>query len=83
VTRVNGKKGYGVKEEEIDLIVIRSRKNGELGMAKPCSVCLPVIKDFGIRYVYYTNYHGYISRELAKDMKSTHLCASHLAQMRR
>lgn len=67
----------------IDLIVARSRKNGELAMAKPCSDCLPIIQAFGIRYVYYSNYEGYFAKELASEMETHHLCASHLAKMRR
>jgi len=72
-----------VPNPEVDLIVVRSLKNGEMSMAKPCSACLPVIKSYGVRYVYYSNFDGYISREVCAEMSTTHLCASHLAKMRK
>jgi hypothetical protein len=64
-----------IGKKTIDLIVIRSLKTGELAMAKPCSSCLPQIKEFGIRYVYYSNNKGYISKELACNMETDHISA--------
>lgn len=42
-------------------------------MAKPCLNCLKTIKAYNVRYVYYSNKSGYISRENAIDMTTSHL----------
>jgi hypothetical protein len=79
---------YHVKEEykaiQVDLIVFRVLKNGNLGMAKPCSGCLPLIKKANIRYVYYTTSapNPYIEKEMAKIMQTKHMCAGALSKMR-
>lgn len=62
------------KEQNIDIMVIRSAKNGDMVMAKPCAACLPVIQSLGIRYVYYSTQKGYIMREIASEMKTSHHC---------
>lgn len=52
-------------------------------MAKPCYHCAPVIKAYGVRYVYYSNHDGLIEVELAKEMVSTHLSSGFLAAISR
>lgn len=42
------------------LYISRVRKNGKLGLAKPCSECLSVIKSVGIREIIYTTENGWI-----------------------
>jgi len=37
------------------IIVYRENRNGELAEAKPCSYCEKMIKDKGIKKVYYTS----------------------------
>lgn len=66
----------------LDLIVIRSLKSGQLGMAKPCSNCLPVIQEYGVRYVYYSNYEGYITKEPAINMKTNYITSGNLKKIR-
>lgn len=41
------------------LVVARIRKDGSLGMSKPCSICVEVLKSKGINTVYYTTDNGY------------------------
>ena len=40
--------------EGLDLYVARVLKNNELALSKPCSVCTKLIKNVGIRNVYYS-----------------------------
>jgi deoxycytidylate deaminase len=48
--------------EGLDLLAVRVRKSdGELVMAMPCKVCQEVIKEAGIRHVYYTNWKGEVT----------------------
>lgn len=40
--------------EGAEVIVVRSKSSDQPGLAKPCSVCQPILKRFGIRRVLYT-----------------------------
>jgi hypothetical protein len=59
----------------IDLVVIRSLKDGQMSMAKPCVRCYAAIKQLGVRYVYYSTFQGYITREKVENMDCGHVCA--------
>lgn len=53
-----------VKRKDIDfkrvnLYVYREYFNGDLAMARPCESCFKLIKDLGIRNIYYTTSDGY------------------------
>lgn len=41
------------------LYVVRIQRNGELGLALPCSSCRCLIKEVGIANVYYSTYDGF------------------------
>jgi deoxycytidylate deaminase len=43
------------KIKKINLIVIRITKNGKLSNARPCINCLKMMKNIGIKKVYYTS----------------------------
>lgn len=51
------KKTQSVKGK--DLWVMRFRRNGTIGMAKPCIPCQEAIRSVGIRRVHYTNDSGH------------------------
>lgn len=50
------------KIKECSIYIARSRRDGSVGMAKPCPFCLSFLKDTGIRDVYYTTNAGSIKR---------------------
>lgn len=41
------------------IVVYREKKNGELGMAKPCLICQKILKDFGFKNMMYTTEAGW------------------------
>lgn len=41
------------------IYVYRQRKDGSLGLARPCGSCMKLIKKLGIKNIYYTNENGY------------------------
>lgn len=41
------------------LYVARLLKNGDFGIAKPCSSCMKIIGNYGIKKIIYTNYNGF------------------------
>jgi deoxycytidylate deaminase len=47
----------GCTKAELDgaeIVVVRARRDGKVGMAKPCRVCDDFIRRVGLRRVYYT-----------------------------
>jgi tRNA(Arg) A34 adenosine deaminase TadA len=36
------------------IFVYRQKRNGEVGMARPCPDCLKILKEKGFKYMYYT-----------------------------
>lgn len=41
------------------IYIYRQHKNGTLAMARPCSICEKVIKELGIKKIFYTIENGY------------------------
>lgn len=48
----------GINLKGKDIHVIRFRRNGSIGMSKPCEFCQKMIESVGIRRVYYTDDNG-------------------------
>ncbi len=42
------------------IFIFRSNKNGKIGMAKPCTLCEALLRDKGIKNVFYTTSDGTI-----------------------
>ena len=42
-----------------ELFIYRERKDHSLGMARPCSSCMKLIKQAGIKKIHYSTYDGY------------------------
>jgi deoxycytidylate deaminase len=55
-----------LREEDIDdlrkcdIFVVRTKKNGDLAMAKPCKGCQKALLTFGIKNIYYSDQQGKI-----------------------
>ena len=41
------------------LFIARLKKNGDLGLARPCNACMGRIKQYGIKKMYYTTDNGW------------------------
>ena len=41
------------------LFIARLKKNGDLGLARPCNACMGLIKQYGIKNIYYTTDNGW------------------------
>ncbi len=68
---------FGIRRgPTLDIVIVRVRKDGTTGNAKPCTDCLPVLKRCSIRYVFYTTgiEDGKMMVERACDMSSDHRC---------
>lgn len=45
------------------LMVVRIKRDGTLGMARPCPVCMPAIQAAGIRWIEYSGADGLMKKE--------------------
>lgn len=62
-----------IASRKLHIIVVRINSLGELTESKPCSHCVSVMRDRGIRKVTYSNKHGELITESVKSMDtSTH-----------
>lgn len=48
-----------IEFNRVSLYIYRQHKSGALAMARPCESCIQLIKDLGIRDIYYTNDGGF------------------------
>jgi deoxycytidylate deaminase len=50
---------HDIDFKHVDLYVYRADKQGVPLLARPCPSCMQLIKDLGIRNIYYTNNNGF------------------------
>lgn len=55
---------YDIDFTRLSLYVYREYKDGTLALSRPCKSCMALIKDLGIRKIYYTTQEGYAHEEL-------------------
>ena len=48
----------------VSLYIYREYKNGELALSKPCPSCMALIRELGIRKLFYTGDNSHINEEL-------------------
>ncbi len=56
----------------VSLIVVRWR-HGSFRSSRPCKHCSKMLRDIGIKTIYYSDDDGEISYERARDLHSNHL----------
>ena len=49
---------------KVQLYIWRNFSDGSPALARPCKSCMALIKDLGIKQIYYTNYDGYSYEEI-------------------
>jgi deoxycytidylate deaminase len=50
---------------KIDIYIWREHKDGIRALSRPCNACMSMIKDNGIKNIYYTGEDSYIYEKLA------------------
>lgn len=50
--------GKDIEWDKVNIYVYREHKNGERGCSRPCAACARLIRDLGIKTVYYLNENG-------------------------
>lgn len=54
----------GVDLSSASIFTYRQHKNGNLACARPCKSCMQLIKDCGIRHIFYTTEDGFAREDL-------------------
>ncbi len=60
ISCLNSIKDMDIRWQKVRLYIFRSRKDRLYGMSRPCPACMAMIKDMGIRNIYYTSDSGYV-----------------------
>ena len=66
---INSIKHLDVNFSKVKLYVYRIRKDRPHGIARLCPSCMAVIKDLGIKDIYYTTNDGYVHERLENNIK--------------
>lgn len=48
-----------INYKDLELYIVRLRKDGNFGMARPCNACMNLILSKGIRKIYYSTNYGF------------------------
>ena len=56
LSRLIGKKG--ISWDKVSIFVYRELKNGDPGCSRPCPACMALIKNLGIKNIYYIDENG-------------------------
>ena len=54
----------GVDLSNASIFTYRQHRNGDLACARPCKSCMALIKDCGIRHIFYTTEDGFAREDL-------------------
>ena len=57
----------GIDLSNAAIYVYRVHKNGTLAMSRPCPSCMQLIKDVGIKRVFYTTENGYAYEKITQQ----------------
>lgn len=49
---------------KVELYIYRELKNSNLAMCRPCPACMALIKELGIKKIYYTTADGFVKEQL-------------------
>lgn len=64
IMALNKANGANIIWSKACIFIYRERKDGKIGLARPCKACMEAIKDFGIKNIYYTGKDSYVHERL-------------------
>jgi deoxycytidylate deaminase len=50
--------------KDLELYIVRLRRQGDFGLARPCCACMNFIRQKGIRHIYYSTNSGFVYEQL-------------------
>lgn len=63
---INQIRNLDINFSKVKLYIYRIRKDQPFGLSRPCPSCMAMIKDLGIRDIYYTTNDGYVHERIKK-----------------
>ena len=61
--RLRWRFGDNIKWDKVEIYLYREYKDGNLAPSRPCKSCMAMLKDFGIKKIYYTTEDGYVEEK--------------------
>lgn len=63
IQKLRWKFGDSLDWTKVHIYLYREYKNGSLGPSRPCPSCMAMLKDLGIKKLYYTTEDGYVEEK--------------------
>lgn len=63
IQKLRWKFGDSIDWTKVHIYLYREYKDGHIGPSRPCESCLTLIKELGIRKIYYTTEDGYVEEK--------------------
>ena len=60
IQRLRWKFGNSINWNKVHIYLYREYKDGRLAPSRPCPSCMAMLKDFGIKKIYYTTEDGFV-----------------------
>lgn len=64
VQRLRWKFGDGLDWSRVDIYLYRELRSGAPALCRPCRSCFHMLKDLGVKHVFYTTENGYCEEEI-------------------
>lgn len=62
--RLRWKFGDGINWSKVHIYLYREYKDGKLACSRPCQSCMAMLRDFGIKKIFYTTEDGYAEEKI-------------------
>ena len=63
VQKVRWKFGDSIDWSKVHIYLYREYRDGRLGPSRPCPSCLAMLKEIGVKHIYYTTEDGYVEEK--------------------
>lgn len=63
IQKLRWKFGDSIDWSKIDVYLYREYKDGSLAPSRPCPSCMAILRDFGVKKIYYTTEDGFVEEK--------------------
>ena len=63
VQKLRWKFGNSIDWSKVSIYLYREYKDGNLAPSRPCKSCMAMLKEFGVKKIYYTTEDGYVEEK--------------------
>ena len=63
IQKLRWKFGDSIQWDKLDIYLYREYKDGSLAPSRPCSSCLMLLKELGLRRIHYTTEDGFVTEK--------------------